>query len=225
MGDVIVLPADAPRRVELERRGWRVVARSFGAQLDGDAVDRARLRSLVDRAGLTVRALDDADVDAVLALDAATIGHYPGSVATRHEPFDRERATPSATRRGFGVWSGDDLVGMTFVDVLVGGGGAAAGSAADSDAAAGSAAVSAATAGSAAASVSAETDVTVVAAGHRGRGIGTAVKAASVLALLDAGVTRFRTGGSADNPAIIAANAALGYVRDEEWVTLEPGVS
>ncbi|MCS5486015.1 acetyltransferase [Curtobacterium flaccumfaciens pv. beticola] len=211
MGDVVVLPADAPRRVELERRGWRVVARSFGAQLDGDAVDRARLRSLVDRAGLTVRALDDADVDAVLALDAATIGHYPGSVATRHEPFDRERATPSATRRGFGVWSGDDLVGMTFVDVLVGAGGAAAGSDAGSDAAAGS--------------VSAETDVTVVAAGHRGRGIGTAVKAASVLALLDAGVTRFRTGGSADNPAIIAANTALGYVRDEEWVTLEPGVS
>lgn len=211
MGDVVVLPADAPRRVELERRGWRVVARSFGAQLDGDAVDRARLRSLVDRAGLTVRALDDADVDAVLALDAATIGHYPGSVATRHEPFDRERATPSATRRGFGVWSGDDLVGMTFVDVLVGAGGAAAGSDAGSDAAAGSA--------------SAETDVTVVAVGHRGRGIGTAVKAASVLALLDAGVTRFRTGGSADNPAIIAANTALGYVRDEEWVTLEPGVS
>ncbi|MGW8429876.1 GNAT family N-acetyltransferase [Curtobacterium citreum] len=205
MGDVVVLPADAPRRVELERRGWRVVARSFGAQLDGDAVDRARLRSLVDRAGLTVRALDDADVDAVLALDAATIGHYPGSVATRHEPFGRERATPSATRRGFGVWSGDDLVGMTFVDVLVGGGGAAAGSDAGS--------------------ASAETDVTVVAAGHRGRGIGTAVKAASVLALLDAGVTRFRTGGSADNPAIIAANTALGYVRDEEWVTLEPGVS
>ncbi len=205
MGDVVVLPADAPRRVELERRGWRVVARSFGAQLDGDAVDRARLRSLVDRAGLTVRALDDADVDAVLALDAATIGHYPGSVATRHEPFDRERATPSATRRGFGVWSGDDLVGMTFVDLLVGDDGAAAGSAAGS--------------------ASAETDVTVVAAGHRGRGIGTAVKAASVLALLDAGVTRFRTGGSADNPAIIAANTALGYVRDEEWVTLEPGVS
>lgn len=205
MGDVVVLPADAPRRVELERRGWRVVARSFGAQLDGDAVDRARLRSLVDRAGLTVRALDDADVDAVLALDAATIGHYPGSVATRHEPFDRERATPSATRRGFGVWSGDDLVGMTFVDLLVGDDGAAAGLAAGS--------------------ASAETDVTVVAAGHRGRGIGTAVKAASVLALLDAGVTRFRTGGSADNPAIIAANTALGYVRDEEWVTLEPGVS
>lgn len=220
MGDVVVLPADAPRRVELERRGWRVVARSFGAQLDGDAVDRARLRSLVDRAGLTVRALDDADVDAVLALDAATIGHYPGSVATRHEPFDRERATPSATRRGFGVWSGDDLVGMTFVDLLVGGGGAAAGS--DAGSVAGS---DAAAAGSAAASASAETDVTVVAVGHRGRGIGTAVKAASVLALLDAGVTRFRTGGSADNPAIIAANTALGYVRDEEWVTLEPGVS
>ncbi|WP_144805305.1 GNAT family N-acetyltransferase [Curtobacterium sp. BH-2-1-1] len=203
MGDVVVLPADAPRRVELERRGWPVVARSFGAQLDGDAVERERLRSLVDRAGLPVRALDVADVDAVLALDVATVGHYPGSVATRHEPFDRERATPSATRRGFGVWSGDDLVAMTFVDLLVGDDGAAAGLAAGS--------------------ASAETDVTVVAVGHRGRGIGTAVKAASVLALLDAGVTRFRTGGSADNPAIIAANTALGYVRDEEWVTLEAG--
>jgi len=203
VGDVVVLPADAPRRVELERRGWPVVARSFGAQLDGDAVERERLRSLVDRAGLPVRALDVADVDAVLALDVATVGHYPGSVATRHEPFDRERATPSATRRGFGVWSGDDLVAMTFVDLLVGDDGAAAGLAAGS--------------------ASAETDVTVVAVGHRGRGIGTAVKAASVLALLDAGVTRFRTGGSADNPAIIAANTALGYVRDEEWVTLEAG--
>lgn len=218
MGDVVVLPADAPRRVELERRGWRVVARSFGAQLDGDAVDRTRLRSLVDRAGLPVRALDVEDVDAVLTLDAATVGHYPGSVATRHEPFDRERATPSATRRGFGVWSGGALIAMTFVDVLVGGAaGSADGGAAGPDAGpdAGSCAASA--------SASAETDVTVVAAGHRGRGIGTAVKAASVLALLDAGVARFRTGGSADNPAIIAANTALGYVRDEEWVTLEAG--
>lgn len=41
-----------------------------------------------------------------------------------------------------------------------------------------------------------------------------------MLALLDAGVVRFRTGGSADNAAMIAANATLGYVVDETWLTL-----
>ncbi len=66
-----------------------------------------------------------------------------------------------------------------------------------------------------------ETDFTVVDAAFRGRGIGVAVKAASVLALAHDGVRRFRTGGSADNAAIIAAGIALGYRRDEEWVTLE----
>jgi hypothetical protein len=36
-------------------------------------------------------------------------------------------------------------------------------------------------------------------------------------------VDRFRTGGSADNAAILRANDAVGYVRDEEWVALERG--
>lgn len=47
------------------------------------------------------------------------------------------------------------------------------------------------------------------------------MKAASLLALAGEGFTRFRTGGSADNEAIIRANDALGYLRDEEWVTLD----
>ena len=34
------------------------------------------------------------------------------------------------------------------------------------------------------------------------------------------GVTQFRTGGSADNLAILRANDAVGYIQDEEWVTL-----
>ncbi|WP_083402953.1 GNAT family N-acetyltransferase [Curtobacterium sp. MCBA15_008] len=68
----------------------------------------------------------------------------------------------------------------------------------------------------------AETQFTVVHRAWRGRGLSVAVKAASVLALTAEGVTRFRTGGSADNAAILRANDALGYVRDEEWVTLVP---
>lgn len=67
-----------------------------------------------------------------------------------------------------------------------------------------------------------ETDFTVVDAPWRGRGIGAAVKAASVLALLDEGHTRFRTGGDAGNAASLGASLALGYVVDEEWLTLAP---
>ena len=67
-----------------------------------------------------------------------------------------------------------------------------------------------------------ETDVTMVARGWRGRGLSVAVKAASIIALMHSGVRVFRTGGSAENSAIISANEALGYVRDEEWVTLVP---
>jgi GNAT superfamily N-acetyltransferase len=188
-----VLPADAQERSELEAQGWTVVARSFGAQLDGHDVDQPRLQGLVARVADvgSVRELSHADVDAVLALDALTIGDYPGSIATQHTPLDRQRATPSESRRSFGVvLESGELVAMTFVDVD----------------------------GSAA-----ETDFTVVHPAWRGRGLGVAAKAASVLALLDDGVTRFRTGGSADNAAILAANDVVGYVRDEEWVTLEPG--
>ena len=68
----------------------------------------------------------------------------------------------------------------------------------------------------------AETDFTTVAAPWRGRGLGTAVKAASVLTLVAEGVTRFRTGGSADNGASVAMNRRVGYVLDEEWITMAP---
>ncbi|MDN3480132.1 acetyltransferase [Curtobacterium sp. APC 4022] len=188
MGETIVLPAQSPRRTELEALGWAVVARSFGAQLDAERIDEQRLRALAVGAPGSVRALAAADVDAVLALDRATIGDYPGSVATQHEPLDRDGATPSAARRAFGAFRTDGgLVAMTFVSVD---------------------------------GAEAETDFTVVDRAQRGRGLGVAVKAASVLELSAAGVTRFRTGGSADNAAIQRANVALGYVRDEEWVTL-----
>ncbi len=66
----------------------------------------------------------------------------------------------------------------------------------------------------------AEVDFTVVAGERRGRGIGTGLKAASMLALARDGVATVRTGGSDDNTAIVAANEALGFVVDERWVTL-----
>lgn len=67
----------------------------------------------------------------------------------------------------------------------------------------------------------AETNFTVVAAEYRGLGVGTAVKALSVHTLIAEGVETLRTGGAAENVAILTANRRLGYAVDEEWVTLE----
>ncbi len=187
---VVVLPAEAPRRRELESRGWAVSARSWGAQLDTEFLNRGRLVGLVAARdeNLRLRQLDERDVEAILKLDAATSHDYPGSVATQHEPLDAASATPTVTRVAFGILApASDLVAMTFVDVD---------------------------------GRRAETDFTVVRRDWRGRKLSLAVKAASVLALSDTGVEIFRTGGSAGNEAIISANKTLGYVRDEEWVTL-----
>lgn len=181
---------DSSEADALLAQGWVAAARSFGARLDADRVDRERLRALAagGPADVSIRELDEDDVDAVLVLDAQTQGDYPGSVATQHEPFDRTSATPGSTRRAWGALSSTGrLVALTFVDLD---------------------------------GPTAETDVTVVHPDHRRRGLATTVKAASVLALLDAGIVRFRTGGSADNAAIVAANASLGYVVDETWLTL-----
>jgi GNAT superfamily N-acetyltransferase len=192
VGNVVVVPAGDPRRARLEVEGWSVTARSFGARLDVSDADADRLSALVSTvgAGVALRSLAEDDVDAVLRLDAATLGDYPGSLATRHDPLDRERAIPCRTRRAFGALDeAGVLLAMTYVDVT---------------------------------GTTAETDFAVVRSAHRGRGIGVALKAFSLQVLAGEGVRRFRTGGSADNPAIIGANQRLGYVTDEEWVTLEP---
>jgi GNAT superfamily N-acetyltransferase len=64
-----------------------------------------------------------------------------------------------------------------------------------------------------------DTAFTSVLATYRGRGVGQAVKAASILAFLDAGITSFSTGGAAANAASLRANEALGYTLTERWLT------
>jgi GNAT superfamily N-acetyltransferase len=190
----VIARSDDPRVARLVEEGWIVTARSWGAQLDAADADPARLRALVARvAGSAVlRELGPDDARPILALDAATLADYPGGPATRHAAFAPEDVrVPAPGRRGYGAV---DAGGALLAMTFV-----------DLDPT----------------GRAAETDVTVVDPAHRGRGLGTAVKAASVLALLEAGVTVFRTGGSSENAAIMAAGAALGYRVDEEWLTLE----
>lgn len=192
--DVVVLPADDPRCQSLSADGWRVTARSWAARLGVRPHHSSKWRAAVARLAATDshREMREDDVPAALALDAATAGDYPGSVATAHEPLTPARAMPSERRRGFGVFDeGGELVAMTFLDI-----------GADGE--------------------SAEVDFTVVAPQRRRQGLATAVKAASLLALMEHGVTLVRTGGSDENHGILAANHALGFCLDEHWVTMSP---
>ncbi|MCS5715568.1 acetyltransferase [Herbiconiux sp. CPCC 205716] len=196
MRDRRVMRADSPERAGLEGRGWVVVARSWGAGLVIDERMRDRLRERVrDVHPLALRELGPGDVDAVLALDRETLDDYPGDVATAHDALTVESATPAPAHRGWGVFAAPGLVAMSFLSL------------------------------GALACDATETDFTVVDGTWRDRGLGAAVKAASVLALADEGRRMFRTGGSFDNPASIAANRAVGYRLDEEWLTLAPPVA
>ncbi|MGW6196320.1 GNAT family N-acetyltransferase [Kribbella sp. NPDC055110] len=67
-----------------------------------------------------------------------------------------------------------------------------------------------------------DTAFTSVLASHRRRGVAQAVKAASILAFLDIGITRFSTGGAAANQASLQANQSLGYQLTEHWRTYAP---
>ncbi|WP_062518148.1 hypothetical protein [Demequina gelatinilytica] len=191
---MVVLREDDARVASRLADGWVMVARSWAAQLEAERGDLAALRVAADaaRACGDLRELARGDVPAVLALDAATVGDYPGGPATAHAPLTAARAAVSGVRRAWGVvGDGGRVLAMTYVDV-------------DGD--------------------RAETDFTVVARDARGRGLATAVKAASLLGLLRDGVVVFRTGGSANNAAILAASLACGYRVDERWVTLAPSV-
>lgn len=187
-----ILRADDPSADALLAAGWAVAARSWAAQLTAASCERARLLELRSRAGGVghLRPLTTDDLAAILELDAATLADYPGGAATSHAPLTLERARASAGRRAHGV--------------VLEGGPLAAMTFVDVDPD----------------GRTAEVDFTVVAPPHRRRGLATAVKAASVLDLLHDGVTVVRTGGSADNAAILAANTTLGFVVDEEWLTL-----
>jgi hypothetical protein len=188
----VVLRDDDPRLPEFQSRGWRIVARSWAAQLNAVDVDTERLTALIEgmRGERVVRELEISDKAAILTLDAATLADYPGGIATLHDALSPEQATVSSTRRGFGVTGPDGgLVAMTFVDIN---------------------------------GTKVETDFTVVARKWRRQGLATAVKAASVLALLSEHAESFRTGGSDENIASLAANTSVGYTLDEVWSTLTP---
>lgn len=188
----MVVRADDARVGVLEAAGWLVVARSWAAQLNAADVDIDALSELIRDGRVHGEVREIEKCDLGAVLDLDATTLADYPGGIATQHRPLTAATARVTAQRRGFGVFDDA-GRALAVTFV-----------DID------------------GNSADTDFTVVGAEHRRTGIGTAVKAASVLALVRDGVEVFRTGGAAENAAIRAANERLGYVIDEEWVTLAP---
>ncbi len=188
----LVVRSDDARCAELEAAGWVVVSRSWAAQLTAASIDVDAL------AGAVQRGRRHGDVRAIGDADLASV-LVLDSVTLADYPggvatqhSPLTMSTARVTRTRRGFGVFDGDGQVLAVTYV------------DVD------------------GRTAETEFTVVAAEFRGLGIGTAVKAASILALLREGIEVFRTGGAEENSAILSSSQSLGYLVDEEWITLSP---
>lgn len=202
---VEVVNAADPRAAELLAQGYRVIAESWGARLEGSLDDIGlvqRLTGAVERAsvrGWWVGQVPATAAAEVAAVEEACLEDFPQTPATVTAARGPETiaALMQNGMRVFGArLAGPEgaLVAVTGVSVVAHRGEPAR----------------------------AETDRTCVLAEHRRQGLAVAIKAASVLALLEAGHTRFGTGGAAVNRGSLAMNSALGYRITERWLSLKP---
>lgn len=191
-----VLLSTDPECQELEARGWQVLSESWGARLRPTEEDLPRLAHLVNRArahGYAVRELGPDDAAAVADLDAATRGDYPQAGPATAHAPVDEGQAAAALETGRAFGAVDPDGALVAVSVTR----------SDAD--------------------RVETDFTAVHPEHRRAGLGTAVKAASVLAWWEDGARVFGTGGAQTNPASLAINRAVGYTVTERWLTYVPG--
>jgi predicted GNAT family acetyltransferase len=179
----------------LEAQGWFVIARSWGAALVVNDQQRDRLRLLVDRARPLVR---------IREIEAKDVGAVMALDRATVEDYPGDIAT---AHEALTTVSANPTAAHRGWGAFT----------AESE-------LVAMTFADIGPDVT-ETDFTVVRRDRRSQGLGSAVKAACVLALADEGHTVFRTGGSMDNSASIAANRAVGYELDEEWLTFATGGS
>lgn len=193
--EFVVLQDSDPRRAELEARGYTIVGQSWGARLRlADAPDLAIFHRAVARAQTVGIVIGELFVDAADDL------------------FDLERANNADYP--FTPATSQELMDLHAIRALWDRGLRAFG------AWDGTQLVGATVIGQRVAY--AETEFTSVLATHRGRGIGAAVKASSVIACAESGARVFGTGGAAVNDASLGVNRALGYDITERWYSYQP---
>jgi GNAT superfamily N-acetyltransferase len=188
--DVQVVREDDPRCAELEAAGYRVVSESWGARLRlSEPPDLSASRDAVARAEANRVTVRELGADFSEALFALESQNHGDYPFT---PATAHQLKDADAIRG--LW----IDGMRIFGALDG------------------PQLVAATVISQTADRG-ETQFTSVLSAYRGKGLGKAVKAASILALAEDGVRLFGTGGAAVNEASLGANRALGYTIEERW--------
>jgi GNAT superfamily N-acetyltransferase len=187
--DVQVVRVDDPRCAELEAAGYRVVGESWGARLRlAEPLDLSVMQDAIVRAEAAGIALRELGPD---FSDELFSLEYHNHADYPFTPATAQKLRDAHAIRG--LWDRNRIFGALDGDLLV------------------AATVISQTADRG------ETQFTSVLSTHRSRGIGKAVKAASILALAEDGVRLFGTGGAAVNEASLGANRALGYTIEEHW--------
>lgn len=188
--EFVVLRDDDPQRDGLEARGFTVVGQSWGARLE-----------LADPPGLSIFR------QAISRVQAAGMSICELPVTSSADLYELEKANnadyPFTPATSHDLLDADDTRGLWNQGFRVFG-------AHDRGQLVGATVI-------AHRDNHAETEFTSVLASHRGRGIGAAVKAASIIACADDGARVFGTGGAAANEASLGVNQALGYRVTERW--------
>ena len=191
-----VLREDDPAALRLLQDGWQVLHRSWGARLLAERVDRGLLEVLVRAAVERGYRLAELDPESDGAVIALELANRDDYPGgPTTAPPVRSRESLARDRAAGTRWFGAMKEGVLVAATAIRRG-----------------------------PEGAETDTTSVAAAHRRRGLAEAVKAASVLALLEEGVMLFGTGGADENAPSLAMNRRVGYEVVERWLTLEAPV-
>ena len=194
MSDIQIIQAEDPRVADLEASGYRLVGESWGARL--------RLAEPPDLTKIE-RAVAEADVSGItireLSVDYAGAVYELELANNADYPFTPATFQPPPERESIrGLWdSGKRIFGALDGDVVVA---VVVGQVVDG---------------------TGDNDFASVLSTHRGRGLGAAVAAASIVAFAREAVRVFTAGGAGVNAASLGLVRSMGFHVEEQWRSYE----
>jgi len=194
MTDIQIVRAEDPRVADLEASGYRLVGESWGARLHlAEPPDLTKIEQAVARAEVSGITIRELSAEYADAV-------YELELANNVDyPFTPATFQPPPKRESIrGLWdSGKRIFGALDGDVLVA---VVVGQVVDG---------------------TGDNDFASVLSTHRGRGLGAAVAAASIVAFAKEGVRMFTAGGATVNAASLGLVRSMGFRVEEQWRSYE----
>ena len=194
MTDIQIVRAEDPRVANLEACGYRLVGESWGAKLHlAEPPDLTKIEQAVARAEVAGITIQELSVEYADAVYELELANHADY------PFTPATFQPPPERESIrGLWdSGKRVFGALDGDVVV------------------------AVVVGQIVNDTGDNDFASVLSTHRGRGLGAAVAAASIVAFAKEGVRMFTAGGAAVNAASLGLVNSLGFHVEEQWRSYE----